>query len=56
LKTSDDYLLASRDNADLFKLRYKMRKRPLDRLLGAVRLASSTLAARLAFGPARGVG
>jgi serine protease SohB len=56
LKTSDDYLLAIRGGADLFKLRYKARKRPLDRLLGAVRLASSTLAARLSSGPARGIG
>ncbi len=56
LKTSDDYLLASRDSADLFKLRYKSRKRPLDRLLGAIRLASSAFVARLSFGPARGIG
>jgi hypothetical protein len=48
--------LAIRGGADLFKLRYKARKRPLDRLLGAVRLASSTLAARLSSGPARGIG
>lgn len=37
IKTSDDFLLDARGDAELFKLRYKMRKRPLDRLLGAMR-------------------
>ena len=47
LKTSDDYLLAARDNAELFKLRYKARKRPLERLLGAMRIGASRLLGRL---------
>ncbi|MCF7985725.1 MAG: protease SohB [Thiohalocapsa sp.] len=41
LKTSDDYLLEARQSAELYHLRYKARKRPLERLLGAMR---STLA------------
>jgi len=47
LKTSDDYLLGARDNAELFKLRYKARKRPLERLLGAMRVGASRLLGRL---------
>lgn len=38
VQTSDDYLLAARAEADLFKVRYRARKRPLQRLLGAVEL------------------
>ena len=48
IKTSDDYLLAARDDADLFKLRYKVRKRPLERLFGALRAWTSRLSAGLA--------
>ena len=48
IKTSDDYLLAARDDADLFKLRFKVRKRPLERLLGALRAWTSRLSAHLA--------
>jgi serine protease SohB len=48
ISTSDDYLLAARDDADLFKLRYRARKRPLDRLLGAVQHAAAEAAAALA--------
>ncbi|NEX16922.1 MAG: protease SohB [Halochromatium sp.] len=36
VQTSDDYLLAARKEADLYKLRYRARKRPLERLLGSV--------------------
>jgi serine protease SohB len=36
VQTSDDYLLAVRDEADLFKVRYRARKRPLQRLLGSL--------------------
>ena len=50
ITTSDDYLLAAHDDADLFKLRYRARKRPLDRLLGVVQHglghAAAVLAAR----------
>jgi len=50
ISTSDDFLLNARDGADLYKLRYRARKRPLERLLGAVHHAGSraleTLAAR----------
>ncbi len=35
VQTSDDYLLSARDGADLYKVRYRARKRPLQRLLGA---------------------
>lgn len=35
VQTSDDYLLSARDDADLYKVRYRSRKRPLQRLLGA---------------------
>lgn len=35
IETSDDYLLSARSDAKLFKLRYKARKRPLERLLGS---------------------
>ncbi|MBK5930519.1 protease SohB [Halochromatium salexigens] len=38
VQTSDDYLLAARADADLYKVRYRARKRPLQRLLGAVEL------------------
>ncbi len=38
IQTSDDYLLAARDEADLYKVRYRARKRPLQRLLGTVEL------------------
>jgi serine protease SohB len=48
LQTSDDYLLSARDDAELFKLRYKTRKRPLERLLGAIRVGASQLLGRLA--------
>jgi serine protease SohB len=48
LQTSDDYLLSARDDAELFKLRYKTRKRPLERLLGAMRVGASQLLGRLA--------
>lgn len=48
LQTSDDYLLSARDEAELFKLRYKTRKRPLERLLGAMRVGASQLLGRLA--------
>ena len=36
VQTSDDYLLSMRNEADLYKVRYRARKRPLQRLLGAV--------------------
>ncbi len=36
VQTSDDYLLRARDEADLFKVRYRARKRPLEKLLGSV--------------------
>jgi serine protease SohB len=45
--TSDDYLLAARDQADLFKLRYRARKRPLERLLGAMHHRVLGLTSRL---------
>ncbi|MGB5734860.1 MAG: protease SohB [Thiohalocapsa sp.] len=48
LQTSDDYLLSARDDAELFKLRYKTRKRPLDRLLGAMQAGVSHLLGLLA--------
>jgi serine protease SohB len=48
ISTSDDYLLAARDDADLYKLRYRARKRPIDRLLGAVHHAAGRAAAALA--------
>ncbi|MFP4494793.1 MAG: protease SohB [Halochromatium sp.] len=35
VQTSDDYLLAARAEADLYKVRYRARKRLLQRLLGA---------------------
>jgi len=41
LRTSDDYLLAARAEADLFKVRWRMRKKPLARLLEAVRLTGA---------------
>jgi len=47
ISTSDDYLLAARDAADLFKVRYRARKRPLDRLLGAVHHAGLRIPALL---------
>ena len=47
ISTSDDYLLAARDGADLFKVRYRARKRPLDRLLGAVHHAGLRIPALL---------
>lgn len=40
IQTSDDYLLAARADADLFKVRYRARKRPLQRLLSAAGLAA----------------
>lgn len=46
VETSDDYLLAAREQADLYRVRYRARKRPLERLLGAMRLAGSRLLAR----------
>lgn len=63
VQTSDDYLLAARDEADLFKLRYRARKRPLQRLLGSFgRIggpvgagALSTLAERLLRRAPRGL-
>lgn len=39
--TSDDYLLKAREDADLFKVRYRARKRPLQRLLGSLGRGSS---------------
>ncbi|MGB5830673.1 MAG: protease SohB [Thiohalocapsa sp.] len=48
LKTSDDFLLAARDEAELFKLRYKVRKRPLERLLGAMRARAARVVGGLA--------
>jgi hypothetical protein len=36
------------DDAELFKLRYKTRKRPLERLLGAMRVGALQLLGRLA--------
>ncbi|MFE8032753.1 protease SohB [Thiohalocapsa marina] len=56
LKTSDDYLLAARADADLYRLSYKAHKRPLDRLLGAIRLGMSALASRLPLAVSRGGG
>ena len=45
LTTSDDYLLAARGDSELYKLRYKGRKRPLERLLGAMQERLSRLLA-----------
>ncbi|WP_462322313.1 protease SohB [Halochromatium sp.] len=36
VQTSDDYLLSIRDEANIYKVRYRARKRALQRLLGAV--------------------
>ncbi len=36
VQTSDDYVLSMRDDADLYKVRYRAHKRALQRLLGAV--------------------
>jgi serine protease SohB len=44
--TSDEYLLAACDEADVFKLRYRVKKAPIDRLLAAMRLSWSALEAR----------
>ncbi|MBB1126587.1 protease SohB [Thiospirillum jenense] len=41
--TSDDYLLAAYERADLFKLRYEAKKKPLDRVLSALQLAKAQL-------------
>ncbi len=44
LKTSDDYLLAASESAELYELRYRAKKRLSERLLGAVqRLAEDAL-------------
>jgi len=57
IQTSDDYLLAARDNADLFNVRYRARKPPLQRLLGSFGLGAlhpgSTPLAGLAEGMTR---
>ena len=45
--TSDDYLLAACEAADVFKLRYQVKKAPIDRLLAAMRLSWSALQARI---------
>ena len=44
--TSDDYLLNACEASDVFKLRYQLKKAPIDRLLAAVRLSWSALRAR----------
>ncbi|MEA1050042.1 protease SohB [Lamprobacter modestohalophilus] len=36
VQTSDDYLLSAREEASLYKIRYRAHKRPLERLLGSV--------------------
>jgi serine protease SohB len=55
LTTSDDFLLAARDDAELFKLRYKTRKSPVERLLGNLRSAlargAQSLGARALVAP-----
>lgn len=38
VQTSDDYLLSARNEASLYKVRYRAHKRPLERLLGSVGL------------------
>ncbi|MBK1704681.1 protease SohB [Halochromatium glycolicum] len=54
VQTSDDYLLAARAEADLFKVRYRARKRPLERLLGSFGLIASPAHLTLS-GPIRAV-
>jgi serine protease SohB len=49
LKTSDDYLLEARDGADLYKVRYRARKRPLERLLGSMRWGAAAAALQRLF-------
>ena len=48
LQTSDDYLLDARERAELFRLRYQTKKRPLQRLVGAFGRRASGLLAGLA--------
>lgn len=48
LRTSDDYLLAARSEHDLYRISYRSRKRPLERLLGSVRHAATRWATQLA--------
>ncbi len=44
--TSDDYLLAACEDADVLKLRYEVKKAPVERLLAAVRLSLASLRGR----------
>jgi serine protease SohB len=41
VETSDEYLLKARPDIDLFQIRYRARKRPLQRLLGSIGLGAS---------------
>ena len=52
LTTSDDYLLAASENADLYELRYVIKKSMGGKLMAAVNAALERLALRLPFGNA----
>jgi serine protease SohB len=41
LRTSDDYLLAAHPEADLYKVSYQAKKKPLEKLMGSLSLAST---------------
>ncbi|MBK1650020.1 protease SohB [Rhabdochromatium marinum] len=41
LRTSDDYLLAAHAEADLYRVSYEVKKRPLERLLGSLHWAAA---------------
>ncbi|EIC20414.1 protease SohB [Thiorhodovibrio frisius] len=41
LRTSDDYLLAAREEADLYLVNYQVKKKPLERLLGSLQLKAA---------------
>ncbi len=45
--TSDDYLVAASAEADIYRVRLKVKKRPMQRLLASLRLAAANLAARV---------
>lgn len=38
LRTSDDYLIAARDEAELYLVKYQAKKKPIERLLGSLHL------------------
>jgi len=46
VKTSDDYLMDARDDADLYLVTYEARKRPVERLLSSVGAALRVLGVR----------